>query len=66
MVCLISTFKTGTPLLLGLPLVSTTIARAGSVQPFRALSADKIISDASGNNDAKHAAAERRTKVVLS
>ena len=58
--------STGTPLLLGLPLVGTTIARAGSVQPFRALSADKIISDASGNNDAKHAAAERRTKVVLS
>jgi len=58
--------STGTPLLLGLPLVGTTIARTGSVQPFRALSADTIISDASGNNDAKHAAAERRTKVVLS
>jgi len=58
--------STGTPLLLGLPLVGTTIARTGSVQPFRALAADTIISDASGNNDAKHAAAERRTKVVLS
>jgi len=57
---MIYTSGTGAPLLSGSTLVGTTIVRTISLQLSRAFATDKIMSDASGNNDAKHAVAERR------
>jgi len=58
MICLI--YTSGAPLLSGSTLVGITIVRNISVQLSHAFATDKIMSDASGNNDAKHAVAERR------
>jgi len=60
MICLIYTSGTGTPLLSGSILVGTTIARTISVQLLGTFATDKIMSEASGNNDTKHVVAERR------